>query len=696
EIVTSISNGVNFYNYTAHGCDTGFQDPELYGANDIGKTNDVANFGNVGKYPLIVGNCCLTNSFTNNSDYASTYGGDDYCFGENLLKQADGGAIGYIGASMSTYWDEDLAMGVGVAAIDEHPPPLDTSNPGMYDGVMALGYSSQAATKHVGLMAVEQLNTGFTDDYWSSYHLMGDPSVMIYFGIPSTMSAAHDGVIAPGATTYTVNTTPFAYVAMGDQAGVLHGAAQANSSGVAAISISAYTVGDTGKLVITAQFKQPYFEDVLCTGDTGGTYSVNQSNMNYGNVTVGGSSTIQFTISNSHNSEYLMGDITTITGYTVALAAKNTLSYSVAPNDSKTFDLVFAPTAQTSYNGNITITSTDTNHSTEYIAVTGAGALPDINVVANISATAAPEATTQGTLDVENTGLANLTYNATYNYVSWPGMKADVIVESNDFESGLVYGNVGNWTVVSGEASVTIQSLSTLTSTVFDASVATDLFLDFDHANLVRTAGYFQVEWSNGSIWTQVYNGTSTANGSEHIAIPNTAVQLRFIANVTRSQGLTGWQTLDNIVLSGPVLIVYDWLRLDGGVTTNDVVSPSGSDAIVVDYDATGCPLGIYTADITITSDDPDEPSEVVAVEFTVGGGTVVPGIPSNIVTSISGSDLVIDWDVAADATGYDVYSSDDPYGTFTLATSVGTNQYTVPADQAKLFYYIVATNATK
>ncbi|MCK5760563.1 MAG: DUF1573 domain-containing protein, partial [Candidatus Delongbacteria bacterium] len=471
EVVAYIDAGANFYNYTAHGSNSSFADPSFTITNINGLSNS-------GKYPLVVGNCCLTNSF-----------GDTECFGEAWLNVADKGAIGYIGASMSTYWDEDLAMGVGLAAINEEPPDLDTSNPGMYDGVMALGYSSQAATKHVGLMAVEALGGTFVSSYWSSYHLMGDPSVMIYFGIPSTMSAAHDGVIAPGATTYTVTTTPYAYVAMGDQEGVLHGAAQANSSGVANVPISTYTVGDTGKLVITAQFKQPYFEDVLCTGDTGGTFAIDQTNMNYGNVTVGGSSTMQFVISNSHNSEYLMGDITTITGYTVALATKNTLSYSVGPNDSKTFDLVFEPTAQTSYNGNITITSSDTGHATEYIAVSGTGALPDINVVANISASAAPEATTQGTLDVENTGLANLTYSAAYEYTSWPGMKADVIVESNDFESGLVYSNVGNWTVVSGEASVTIQSLSTLTSTVFDGTQATDLFLDFDHANLVRNSG---------------------------------------------------------------------------------------------------------------------------------------------------------------------------------------------------------------
>ena len=87
--------------------------------------------------------------------------------------------------------------------------------------------------------------------------------------------------------------------------------------------------------------------------------------------------------------------------------------------------------------------------------------------------------------------------------------------------------------------------------------------------------------------------------------------------------------------------------------------------------------------------------SDTWSVTVSTGGGTT-PAVPANVVTIISGSDLVIDWDVSADATGYDVYSSDDPYGAFTLATSVGTNQYTVAADQAKLFYYIIATNGTK
>lgn len=82
-------------------------------------------------------------------------------------------------------------------------------------------------------------------------------------------------------------------------------------------------------------------------------------------------------------------------------------------------------------------------------------------------------------------------------------------------------------------------------------------------------------------------------------------------------------------------------------------------------------------------------------VEYSLPESTL-PQAPLNLVTSIVGSNLVIDWDVSANATSYDIYSSDDPYGTFDFVTNVGTNQYTIAADQAKLFYYIVAKNATK
>ena len=690
EIVASISNGVNFYNYTAHGCNTGFQDPELYGANTIGKTNDVAAFGNAGEYPLIVGNCCLTNSFTNNSDYAGTYGGADYCFGENLLKQANGGAVGYIGASMSTYWDEDLAMGVGVAAISQFPPPLDTSKPGMYDGVMALGYSSQAAVKHVGLMAVELLNTTYTDDYWSSYHLMGDPSVMIYFGIPAEMTASHDSVIAPGQTTFTVITTPYAYVAMGDQNGNQHGAAQANSSGVAVVPISTYTVGDTGKLVITAQFKQPYFEDVLCTGDTGGDLGLSDTSLNFGYVTVGGNSTMQFTISNDHNSEYLMGDITTPSGYSVGEATKNVLTYTVAPNSDKTFDLVFSPSAQVTYSGNITITSTDSNNDPVYIAVTGTGAYPDINVGGTTSASCAPDASVSDSFDIQNTGTAGLNYSLSNAYVGALIPGGDWAV--NDFSTfpGTGWTNSG-WVASSGAARATGSGATcTLTSPVFDTSGAgLPVYLDFTQNYFARTGSWTKVEYYTGSAWVEVYYATASATASQHIELPvkSSSCQVRFTAYTTRSQAQTAYWDIDNIIVSAEN-IPYTWLSFDS--PTTGLVSGGSSNTINLTYDASGLVAGTYESNITISSDDPDEGSQVVAVTFTVGN-TTPPSAPIYVDPPIQGN--ILQWQAVSGATSYDIYSSADPYGTFTFVTNVTGTQYTMPMTEQKMFYYVVAKN---
>ena len=50
-------------------------------------------------------------------------------------------------------------------------------------------------------------------------------------------------------------------------------------------------------------------------------------------------------------------------------------------------------------------------------------------------------------------------------------------------------------------------------------------------------------------------------------------------------------------------------------------------------------------------------------------------------------------WSPIDGATGYDIYSTDDPYGTYTFEAHVSTNEYEITFDQSKRFYYVVATN---
>jgi hypothetical protein len=244
EIRNLISAGVAFYNYTAHGSETSFADPSF-------SVFQVHSLTNSGRYPIVIGNCCLTGSF-----------GTDECFGESWLNTPNGGAVAYIGATMSTYWDPDLVMGVGtVSARNDQNPPLSQNTPGMLDGLMMGTYPTVAAMKHVGLLAVENYGGRYVNSYWLSYHLFGDPSLMPFLGIPPVQQAAHLPVIPAGANVWSVTTAPGAYVAVMDENDLLHGAAVADTNGLANIMITPFAAG-AAHLAVSAQFQQPYFETV--------------------------------------------------------------------------------------------------------------------------------------------------------------------------------------------------------------------------------------------------------------------------------------------------------------------------------------------------------------------------------------------------------------------------------------------------
>ncbi|MDA3839165.1 MAG: FG-GAP-like repeat-containing protein [Candidatus Delongbacteria bacterium] len=78
-----------------------------------------------------------------------------------------------------------------------------------------------------------------------------------------------------------------------------------------------------------------------------------------------------------------------------------------------------------------------------------------------------------------------------------------------------------------------------------------------------------------------------------------------------------------------------------------------------------------------------------------VSVSTAVPN-PQNISTTINGANLELSWDVVVGASTYKIYSSNDPYGTYTEDTS-GTligKTWTIPYTESKKFYYVVAVDA--
>jgi len=71
---------------------------------------------------------------------------------------------------------------------------------------------------------------------------------------------------------------------------------------------------------------------------------------------------------------------------------------------------------------------------------------------------------------------------------------------------------------------------------------------------------------------------------------------------------------------------------------------------------------------------------------------------PVNFTSSFSDANITLTWDPVSGATGYKIYSSDDPYGTFSIdstGTLIGT-QWTAPVSDTKKFYKVTATNEVK
>nr|NQU93334.1 T9SS type A sorting domain-containing protein [Bacteroidota bacterium] len=252
----NISDGVSFANYTAHCGPSGWSDPQF----NIGH---IPALTNANMYPLMIGNCCSSVEFQID------------CFGEEILRAENKGALGYIGGSNSTYWDEDYWWGVGFESISANPP-YNPDHLGAYDRIfhdqagitLDDWYISQGQVCSAGNLAVTQAG-GAEEYYWEIYHLMGDPSVMIYFSQPPDVSASYSNLMPLSTPTFTVNSNPYSYVSI-TKDGVFHGAAMADGDGVAEVIFDEpITVPGEADVVITGQNLKPYFGTLVVASPDG-------------------------------------------------------------------------------------------------------------------------------------------------------------------------------------------------------------------------------------------------------------------------------------------------------------------------------------------------------------------------------------------------------------------------------------------
>ncbi|MCK5521356.1 MAG: hypothetical protein KAI81_09605, partial [Candidatus Marinimicrobia bacterium] len=186
ELIAAINSGLSFINYTGHGSSTTWNNPPL-------NTSQISSLLNNSHYPLVISNACLTGNFQENNS-----------FGESWLRSINGGAIGFIGATNETYWDEDLywACGSFNHAGDGLTPSFEESGFGAYDiPFTSTDPITQASLITYGNLAVEESIVAGesvylpSNYYWEVYTLLGDPSLLNYWGQPKEIIAQIPSVL---------------------------------------------------------------------------------------------------------------------------------------------------------------------------------------------------------------------------------------------------------------------------------------------------------------------------------------------------------------------------------------------------------------------------------------------------------------------------------------------------------------------
>ena len=273
----ALSTGIGFVNYTAHGDNNMWYQPQFTNSN-------VNQLTNTNKYFLAMGNCCLSGNF----GYSST------CFGEAMIRAENKAAYSYIGSCPNTYWYEDYYFGVGATNVFSQTPTLTNSATGVYDGIwMDDTYHTVSSMTFLGNLAVCYASTGGYQTssnptyYWQACHVLGDGSIMPYRVQPTPNNVSHASTFPSGATSFQVSAQEGSYVAI-SQNNVLKGVALVPASGTVNVPVATGITSGQVRIVVTKPQRQPYIQDINVSTSQSFTITVSANPTNGGTVSGGG------------------------------------------------------------------------------------------------------------------------------------------------------------------------------------------------------------------------------------------------------------------------------------------------------------------------------------------------------------------------------------------------------------------------
>ncbi len=247
-IIKIINKGISFLNYTGHGVYDAWLGPSI-------TTSDITNFVNKDMYPFIISNACETASFYTTGS-----------FGNKMVTSQDKGAIGFIGCSVSSYWDEDYYWAVGVGTIASNPT-YETTGLGALDRLFHTHgeaasdwYITMGQVNFAGNLSVSASTSPRKKSYWETYNLIGDPSVIPIISQPDSFSIALPDTLPNNLTKFSLVSEPFSYIAV-SHFDTLWDASFASASGSVSLDLPSLS-NDSCLIIITGQNRKPLIKKI--------------------------------------------------------------------------------------------------------------------------------------------------------------------------------------------------------------------------------------------------------------------------------------------------------------------------------------------------------------------------------------------------------------------------------------------------
>jgi Peptidase family C25/Propeptide_C25/HYDIN/CFA65/VesB-like, Ig-like domain/FlgD Ig-like domain len=461
--------------------------------------------------------------------------------------------------------------------------------------------------------------------------------------------------------------------------------------------VSAVETFDPGVL----NYETTYYWQIVCRNGSGSISGdvwnfvtieapeilVDPMNISFGNITIGNTSTEQFTIANNGGST-LIGSITTPAGYSVSQAQddnnrsrkginaklsgasqnednRNTLSFSIQNGEDQVFDLIFEPVNQANYDGDVVISSNDPTNPSVNISVSGDGIPPlpsspsdplpdngasDVIISTDINWTNGSDTSTIDLYFGTNNPPSTLIFD---------DISAVEMYDPDDLDYETTY----YWQVVcrnvSGSAYGDVWSFTT---TETPEILIDPLSIDF---------GNIIVGNITSEPFTITNNGTSTAVGD--ITTP-TGYSVAEINDYETGRNGNNRNTISFSLLSGEFQ-EYD-LQFEPTSYTN------------------------YDGEVTITSNNPNNPTTIITL--TGDGVPEIPSSPTDPLPNNGATDVIIstdiDWINGTNTSSIDLYfGTNNPPTTLVLddVSAVETFDPGILNYETTYYWQVVCTNVS-